>query len=138
MPDKNLAEDDRPVPSQAEGDDPPAAGQGDRPTPSQAEGEQETVDESLRQKERRATAQVKLYGADWCGMTRRARAHLHQLGVPYEYINIDDDRRAAEWVRRHNNGKEKKPTIEIAGTVLTTPGNQQLEEVLRREQLLPG
>ena len=45
------AEDNRPVPSQAEGDDPPKRGKGGRPVPSQAEGDEETVDESLRQKE---------------------------------------------------------------------------------------
>jgi hypothetical protein len=50
MADKNLAEENRPIPSQAEGDDPPESGHGNRPTPSQAEGEEETVDESLRQK----------------------------------------------------------------------------------------
>jgi hypothetical protein len=53
MPDKNLAEENRPIPSQAEGDDPPRSGQGTRPVPSQAEGDEETVDESLRQKEQR-------------------------------------------------------------------------------------
>ena len=53
MPDTNLAEENRPIPSQAEGDDPPVSGQGDRPRPSQAEGDEETVDESLRQKEQK-------------------------------------------------------------------------------------
>jgi hypothetical protein len=45
------AEDTRPIPSQAEGDDPVSSGSGDRPRPSQAEGEEETVDESLRRHE---------------------------------------------------------------------------------------
>lgn len=46
----NSAEE-RPIPSQAEGDDPPRSGRGIRPVPSQAEGDEETIDESLRQKE---------------------------------------------------------------------------------------
>jgi len=41
----------RPIPSQAEGDDPIRSGEGNRPRPSQAEGDEETVDQSLRQKE---------------------------------------------------------------------------------------
>jgi hypothetical protein len=53
MADKKLAEENRPIPSQAEGDDPPHSGEGNRPTPSQAEGDEETVDESLRQKEQK-------------------------------------------------------------------------------------
>ena len=50
MPDNKTAEETRPIPSQAEGDDPVNSGAGTRPTPSQAEGDEETVDESLRQK----------------------------------------------------------------------------------------
>jgi glutaredoxin len=81
-------------------------------------------------------AQVKVYGADWCGMTRRTLSHLDQLGVPYDYINVEKDPRASEWVKQQNGGKEKKPTLEIAGTVLSTPANRELEEVLRRENIL--
>lgn len=49
----NTAADERPIPSKAEGDDPPHSGEGKRPRPSQAEGDEKTVDESLRQKERK-------------------------------------------------------------------------------------
>jgi glutaredoxin len=83
-------------------------------------------------------AQVKVYGADWCGMTRRTRAHLDELGVAYDYINVEKDARASEWVKRQNNGKEKKPTLDVAGTVLSTPARAELEQVLRREQILPA
>ena len=49
MPAKNnSAEETRPIPSQAEGDDPPESGHGGRPVPSQAEGDEETIDEALR------------------------------------------------------------------------------------------
>ena len=57
MKDKNEAAESRPVPSQAEGEDPDdraqnrAGGADARPVPSQAEGDEATVDESLRQKE---------------------------------------------------------------------------------------
>ena len=80
--------------------------------------------------------QVKVYGADWCGMTRRTLAHLDQLGVSYDYINVEKDPRASAWVKEQNGGKEKKPTLEIGATVLSAPGNSQLEEVLRRERVL--
>ena len=43
--------EDRPIPSQAEGDDPPTSRRGIRPVPSQAEGDEQTLDESLRQKD---------------------------------------------------------------------------------------
>lgn len=47
------ADETRPIPSQAEGGDPATGGGGDRPVPSQAEGDEATVDQSLRQKERK-------------------------------------------------------------------------------------
>lgn len=50
MAHNKIAEETRPIPSQAEGDDPVTSGKGTRPVPSQAEGDEETVDESLDQK----------------------------------------------------------------------------------------
>jgi mycoredoxin len=73
---------------------------------------------------------IKVYGADWCGMTRRTLSHLDQLGVEYEYINVDQNPEASEWVKQQNNGKEKKPTLDIDGRVLTYPTNRELEEIL--------
>jgi hypothetical protein len=62
--------------------------------------------------------------------------HLDRLGVTYDYIDVDYDRDASEWVMRHNNGKEKKPTLDINGRVLTAPTHKQLEEALRTEHVL--
>ena len=74
---------------------------------------------------------VKVYGADWCGPTRRTLMHLDELGVEYDYINVDHDEAASQWVKDHNDGKEKKPTIDIQGRILTSPSNKELEEALR-------
>ena len=52
-------------------------------------------------------ANVKVFGADWCSMTQRTKEHLQQLGVNYEYVNVERDPRAAAWVRAQNGGKEK-------------------------------
>ncbi|HEX4750673.1 MAG TPA: glutaredoxin family protein [Bryobacteraceae bacterium] len=79
---------------------------------------------------------VTVYGADWCPLTRSSLAHLDKLGVAYKYINIDQDAQAAKWVADHNHGKEKKPTIDIDGQVLTTPTDTELDSVLRRKSLL--
>jgi thioredoxin reductase (NADPH) len=81
-------------------------------------------------------ASIKVYGADWCSMTKRALAHLEQLGVEYEYIDIDRDREAAQWVAAQNGGKEKKPTIDIDGEILSEPPNGLLDKVLQEKGLL--
>jgi thioredoxin reductase (NADPH) len=79
---------------------------------------------------------VKVYGADWCGPTRRTLMHLDELGVEYEYIDVDHDEAASQWVKDQNNGKEKKPTLDINGLVMTSPGMKQLEEALRAQKAL--
>ena len=79
---------------------------------------------------------VKVYGADWCEDTQRARAFLERLGVQYQYVNIEQDESAAAWVREHNDGKERKPTVDIAGQVLSTPTDHELTSALRERGLM--
>ncbi|HEX4169825.1 MAG TPA: glutaredoxin family protein [Bryobacteraceae bacterium] len=75
-------------------------------------------------------ADVIVYGAGWCPSTQDTIRHLKGIGVQYKYIDIDDDRKAARWVAQHNGGKEKKPTIDVGGEVLSTPSNEELDRVL--------
>jgi thioredoxin reductase (NADPH) len=79
---------------------------------------------------------VRVYGADWCGDTKRALQQLDDLGVAYDYINVEQDKKASEWVKSQNNGKELKPTIKVGDRVLSTPDSQELERVLRDNELL--
>ncbi len=79
---------------------------------------------------------VKVYGADWCSMTKRTLSHLDEVGVAYQYIDVDNDTAAANWVREQNGGKEKKPTLDIAGQVLSEPSNGELDEALQANGLL--
>lgn len=81
-------------------------------------------------------AQIKVYGADWCGLTKRSLRHLDELAVEYDYIDVDKDPQASEWVKQQNNGKEKKPTIDVAGEILTAPANSELDTALRNHNLL--
>lgn len=57
-------------------------------------------------------------------------------GVKYKYINIDDDQKAAAWVRHQNDGKEKKPTFDIGGLVLSEPSDSELDVALKENQLI--
>ncbi len=75
-------------------------------------------------------SRVEVYGADWCEDTKRTRKHLDELGVDYDYINIEQDEEAARWVKEQNGGKERKPTLKINGRVLSTPSNEELDAAL--------
>ena len=79
---------------------------------------------------------VQVYGADWCGPTRHALEHLDRLGVAYDYINVEQDEKASDWVKRQNDGKERKQTIKVGERVLSTPNDQELESALRESNLI--
>jgi mycoredoxin len=79
---------------------------------------------------------VKVYGADWCEHTRRAREFLDRLGVQYQYVDIEQDEAGAAWVRGQNGGKERKPTVDVAGQVLSTPTDHELTGALRERGLM--
>ena len=79
---------------------------------------------------------VKVYGADWCHDTQAVRNNLDSLGVQYEYLNVDTDPNASEWVKQHNAGKAKLPTLDIAGKVLSVPDERDMEKALRGTGLM--
>jgi len=65
-------------------------------------------------------------------MTQQTLEHLQDLGVDYEYVDVERDSRAAEWVKAQNDGKEKKPTLLVNGRVLSTPTTEELDAALSR------
>ena len=79
---------------------------------------------------------VKVYGAEWCEDTRHTREFLDRLGVLYQYVDIERDESAAAWVRGQNGGEERKPTVDIAGQVLTVPTDHELTSALRERGLM--
>lgn len=79
---------------------------------------------------------IKVYGADWCGDTQRTREYLDGRGLAYEYINVEADAEASRWVKEHNDGKERKPTVDVDGEVLSVPKDAELEAALRAKSLI--
>jgi glutaredoxin len=76
-------------------------------------------------------SQITIYGADWCHDTQSTRRHLDEIGVPYDYRNIDEDPAALSFVTEHNAGKRKLPTVDVDGRVLSIPDESELDEALR-------
>ena len=74
-----------------------------------------------------AAQQIVLYGTAWCGDCWRATQVFKRLNVPYQYVDIDQDVDAAEWVQQLNRGYRSVPTIVFPdGEVLVEPANVQL------------
>jgi glutaredoxin len=79
---------------------------------------------------------VKVYGADWCEDTARTREHLESVGIPYQYINVEKDEAARDWVKRQNDGKQKTPTVDVKGKIiLSEPSDAELDIALRKNGL---
>jgi glutaredoxin len=75
-------------------------------------------------------AEIKVYGADWCGDCRRAKRMLERMDAPYRYIDVDADLDAkAEAIRI--SGRKNIPVIVFPeGDVLVEPTDPELEKVL--------
>jgi len=79
---------------------------------------------------------VTVYGADWCGDTRRTLRQLDRRGVDYEYVDIDGNTEGEKKVIEFNKGKRRIPLVEIASddgepTRLSVPSEAELEGALR-------
>ena len=80
-----------------------------------------------------------VYGADWCEDTQRSLRHLRRLGVAYSYENVDKDPEALGRAKALNDGKRRTPTIDVDGTTLVEPTNDQLTAALEeRHMVSPG
>ena len=76
---------------------------------------------------------IKVYGADWCGDTKRTLKYLDNLDINYEYIDVEKDKAASEWVKSQNDGKERKPTLLIGSQILSVPSEDELKAALESE-----
>jgi mycoredoxin len=76
---------------------------------------------------------IKVYGADWCGDTKRTLKYLDSLGIDYDYVDVEQDESASEWVKSQNEGKERKPTLIVGSRVLSVPSESELKAALESE-----
>jgi mycoredoxin len=80
---------------------------------------------------------VTVYGADWCGDTRRTLLLLEALSVDFNYVNIDEDAEGEEKVVQANNGRRRIPLVEIGEeALLRVPSDEDLERHLRGAGIL--
>ena len=79
-----------------------------------------------------AEPEIKLYGAEWCPDCHRSRNYLDSQSVAYEYINVDGDDDAQNYVKQVNDNRLIIPTIVFPdGSVLVEPSNAELARKLR-------
>jgi glutaredoxin-like protein len=81
-------------------------------------------------------APVKMFGAQWCIDCRRTKKQLDDLGVAYEYIDLEADPAAAD-VAREISGRTNIPVVVYPdATHQVEPSNADVESKLRELALL--
>lgn len=77
---------------------------------------------------------VALFGADWCPDCRRAKSHLADNNINFQFIDVDQHQWATDKVEEINNGKRIIPTVLIDGKSHTNPDNGTLNDLLKIDQ----
>jgi thioredoxin reductase (NADPH) len=78
-----------------------------------------------------ADAKVTVYGAYWCPDCRRAKKFLGEQFVPYNWVDIEQDKAGEAYVLQKNNGKRIIPTIVFEDdSFLVEPSNAELAQKL--------
>jgi thioredoxin reductase (NADPH) len=76
-------------------------------------------------------SKIIVYGAYWCPDCRRAKKFLGEQFVPFQWIDIEQDKEAEQYVLQRNNGKRIIPTIVFEDdSFLVEPSNAELAKKL--------
>jgi glutaredoxin-like protein len=72
-----------------------------------------------------------IYGTWWCGDCFRTRRFFDKNKITYQWVDIDKDQKAEEFVIMTNNGMRSVPTILFEdGSILVEPTNAELHDKL--------
>jgi mycoredoxin len=75
--------------------------------------------------------QIKMYGTQWCPDCLRAKQVFTLQKIAFDWIDIEKDAAAAEYVEKVNGGYKSVPTIVFPdGSVLVEPDNATLKKKL--------
>lgn len=81
---------------------------------------------------------IVVYGSNWCGYTIYCLRHLDKLGVPYRYVDVDQDAAAEKLIASWNKGRSIRPTVDLQGDVFVNPTARVMEEELKKRGLMPS
>ena len=75
---------------------------------------------------------ITLYGAQWCGDTRRSEGLLDRLGIEYTYVDVDEHEAGNAWATEQRGGDRRVPTIYLAPgqPLLFEPTDEDLRAAL--------
>lgn len=79
---------------------------------------------------------VTVYGAEWCGDTRRTLRYLETKQIAYDYVDVDEDEAGERKVIEFSRGKRRIPLVEIESgsgspVAMAVPTNDELERAMK-------
>jgi mycoredoxin len=79
------------------------------------------------------TAEITVYGADWCGDCRRTKRYLVSNDIAYTWVDVEANPDEIETVMKYNNGHKSVPVVVFSdGTHLTEPSAAAMDTKLGR------
>ena len=79
---------------------------------------------------RTTTPPLTIFGRRWCGISQMIRRYLDRAGIPYEYVDLDQDSRAEEQLQWITGGRPRTPMVRLGDEWLVQPSVQQLSRAL--------
>ncbi|GAA4986111.1 hypothetical protein GCM10023205_65770 [Yinghuangia aomiensis] len=75
--------------------------------------------------------EICMYGTSWCPTVAEVRALLDERGIPYQYFDIDEDKKARKAVYRLQQGGRRVPTLTLPdGTLVVEPDAAEVERMI--------
>jgi mycoredoxin len=72
---------------------------------------------------------IQMYGTQWCPDCLRAKRFFQQHNIVFDWIDIEKDEKAADYVEKVNGGYKSVPTIVFPdGSTLVEPDNGALQK----------
>jgi mycoredoxin len=78
------------------------------------------------------TIPLTVYGRRWCGISQMVRRYLDRMGIPYEYVDLDEHPEIESQLSWLTGGRVRSPTIRLGDQLLVQPSTQELARALSR------
>jgi len=76
----------------------------------------------------KSPSQIVMYTTEWCPDCRRAKFFFKRKNIDVLNIDVNEDKKAEEFVKQVNNGNRSVPTIIFPdGSLMVEPSNDELE-----------
>ncbi|NBU31558.1 MAG: NrdH-redoxin [Actinobacteria bacterium] len=79
---------------------------------------------------------IQMYGADWCADCIRSKRQLSELGIEFEYLDVEHDEALREQALQVAGVKSIPVVIFPDGSFLVEPSNPAMLDKLRELELL--